>query len=56
MKTIIRSSNENDDSMLTDDQKTAIDEALEDVENGRIHSHQDVMEETKKRFPYLFKR
>ncbi|MCC9062585.1 hypothetical protein [Flavobacterium piscisymbiosum] len=34
----------------------AIDKALEDIANRRIQSHQDVMEETKKRFPYLFNR
>ena len=32
---------------LSDAQKNAIDEALEDVANGRVHSHQYVMEETK---------
>jgi predicted transcriptional regulator len=40
--------------LLNDFQKKAIDEALEDVVNGRVSSHQDVMEETKKRFPHLF--
>lgn len=34
----------------------AIDEALEDISNGRIQSHEDVMEETKKLFPHLFNR
>jgi PHD/YefM family antitoxin component YafN of YafNO toxin-antitoxin module len=41
---------------LSPEQKTAIDEALDDVANGRVHSHHSVMEETKKRFPRLFKR
>lgn len=41
---------------LSPEQKKAIDEALEDVANGRVHSHQYVMEETKKRFPHLFNR
>ena len=40
--------------LLNDVQKKAIDEALEDIENGRMQSHKDVMEETKKRFPHLF--
>jgi PHD/YefM family antitoxin component YafN of YafNO toxin-antitoxin module len=43
-------------SLLSPAQKKAIDEALEDVANGRVHSHQYVMEETKKRFPHLFNR
>ena len=41
---------------LSLEQKKAIDEALDDVANGRVHSHQYVMEETKKRFPHLFNR
>jgi PHD/YefM family antitoxin component YafN of YafNO toxin-antitoxin module len=47
---------EEDDTILSNAQKAAIDEALEDVANGRVHSHQDVMEETKNRFPHLFNR
>lgn len=48
--------NEEEECLLSDAQKNAIDEALEDVANGRVHSHQYVMEETKKRFPHLFNR
>ena len=47
---------EDDNSMLSNAQKVAIDEALEDVSNGRVQSHKDVMDETKKRFPHLFNR
>ncbi|MFH6992740.1 type II toxin-antitoxin system Phd/YefM family antitoxin [Flavobacterium sp. FlaQc-48] len=47
---------EEDESLLSNAQKAAIDEALEDVAHGRVHSHEDVMDETKKRFPYLFNR
>ena len=39
--------NEEEECLLSDAQKNAIDEALEDVANGRVHSHQYVMEETK---------
>ncbi|QSB27224.1 type II toxin-antitoxin system Phd/YefM family antitoxin [Flavobacterium sp. CLA17] len=53
---VIPLNEEDDESLLSDNQKAAIDEALEDVANGRIHSHQDVMEKTKKRFPHLFNR
>jgi len=42
--------NKDDESLLNDFQKKAIDEALEDVENGKVQSHQDVMEEIKKDF------
>ncbi len=47
---------ENDESLLSNAQKVAIDEALDDVSNGRVQSHEDVMDETKKRFPHLFNR
>lgn len=47
---------EEDESLLSNAQKAAIDEALEDIDNGRVHSHEDVMDETKKRFPHLFNR
>jgi prevent-host-death family protein len=45
-----------DISLLSTAQKKAIDEALDDVANGRVHSHESVTEETKKRFPHLFNR
>ncbi len=42
-------------SLLSAEQKTAIDEALEDVANGRVHSHEQAMEKIKSRFPKYFK-
>ena len=36
--------------------KKAIDEALEDITNERVHTHEDVMDETRKKFPHLFNR
>ena len=45
-----------DSSLLSTAQKKAIDEAIDDVANGRVHSHESVREETKKRFPHLFTR
>jgi hypothetical protein len=48
--------NKEEECLLTDAQKKAIDEALDGVANGRVNTHQYVMEETKKRFPHLFKR
>jgi PHD/YefM family antitoxin component YafN of YafNO toxin-antitoxin module len=43
-------------SLLSDAQKKAIDTAIDDLANGRVNSHEKVMEETKKRFPHLFNR
>ncbi len=40
---------------LSKEQKAAIDEGINDFEEGRISSHEQVMEETKKRFPNLHK-
>lgn len=40
---------------LTKAQKEAIDEGLRDLEEGRTSSHEQVMEETKKRYPNLLK-
>ncbi|MDR7369679.1 type II toxin-antitoxin system Phd/YefM family antitoxin [Flavobacterium aquidurense] len=53
---IIPLDDEDDNSLLSNEQKQAIDKALDDVANGRVQSHQDVMDETKKRFPHLFNR
>lgn len=54
MKEEINSREKDNKWLLNDAEKKVIDEALEDVENGRMQSHKDVMEETKKRFPHLF--
>ncbi|MNY30078.1 hypothetical protein D3C86_1641640 [compost metagenome] len=56
MKEGIKSRVKDDKCLLNDAQKKAIDKALEDVENGRMQSHKDVMEETKNLFPHLFNR
>lgn len=45
--------NEEDD--LTEAQKTAINEALEEVAQGKTIPHDVVMEETRKRYPQYFK-
>lgn len=56
MKKGINSREKDKKCLLNDAEKKAIDEALEDVENGRMQSHKDVVEETKKRFHHLFNR
>jgi hypothetical protein len=45
--------NEEDD--LTEAQKSAIEEALEEVAQGKTIPHDVVMEETRKRYPQYFK-
>jgi hypothetical protein len=41
---------------VSDEQKNAIDEALESIETKGTTPHNVVMEETKKRFPHLYNR
>ncbi|GEM56734.1 hypothetical protein B0A58_14370 [Flavobacterium branchiophilum NBRC 15030 = ATCC 35035] len=40
--------------VLSNEQKNAIDEALQSIETKGTTPHNIVMEETKKRFPHLF--
>lgn len=40
---------------LSKEQKAAIDEGINDFQEGRISSHEQVLEETKKRYPNLHK-
>jgi hypothetical protein len=40
---------------LTKAQKEGIDEGLRDLDEGRTSTHEQVMEETKKRYPNLLK-
>ena len=39
---------------LTPELKSTLDEALEASKQGRIHSHEEVMKETKEKYPNLF--
>lgn len=45
-----------DESLLNDFQKKAIDEALDDIKKGKVLFHDEIVKETKKRFPRLFNR
>lgn len=36
-------------------QEVAIDQGLNDLDEGRVHLHEQVMEETRQRYPNLFK-
>jgi hypothetical protein len=51
VKSIMSSS---DICLLSNEQKMAIDEAIESIEIKGTIPHNVVMEETKKRFPHLF--
>ena len=51
IKSIMSSS---DICLLSNEQKMAIDEAIESIEIKGTIPHNVVMEETKKRFPHLF--
>jgi hypothetical protein len=42
--------------LLSNDQKNAIDEALQSIETKGTTPHNTVMDETKKRFPHLYNR
>jgi hypothetical protein len=42
--------------LLSDEQKTSIDEALKSIEAKGTTPHNIVMDETKKRFPHLYNR
>lgn len=41
--------------VLSPEQKKAIDVALDDIANGRVHSHKEAMEIIKSRHPKYFK-
>lgn len=40
------------DSLSTSD-KESIDKGLKDIEEGKVHSHEDVMNRMKKKYPQL---
>lgn len=46
---------ENEKATLTEAQKTAINEGLKALKTGKVAEHSQVMEETKRRYPNLFK-
>ena len=52
---IVPLEDEEEKSILSDAQKKAIDEALEDVANGRVHSHAQAMDLLKTRHSKYFK-
>lgn len=39
---------------LTPEQQESIDKGLKDIEEGRVHSHEDVMNRMKAKYPQLY--
>jgi hypothetical protein len=54
VKSLMSSSDE--DSLLDNSQKRAIDKGIESIENEGTTPHNNIMEATKKRFPNLYNR
>lgn len=47
--------NKEDEYILTDEQKKAIDKGLNDIEQGNVFSHEEVLLELKHKHPKYFK-
>tara|TARA_R110000868_G_scaffold320547_2_gene581446 strand:- start:1861 stop:2103 length:243 start_codon:yes stop_codon:yes gene_type:complete len=54
-KTLQKSSLEKGAIILTDAEKSAIDQGLKSIEEDRVQSHERVVEITKSKYPTLFK-
>ncbi|WP_294959291.1 hypothetical protein [uncultured Flavobacterium sp.] len=52
----VQNKNGEDESLLNDYQKKAIDEALDNIEKRKVLFHDEIIEGTKKHFPHLFNR
>ncbi len=55
IKTLQRSIEERVSPDLTDEEKSAIDEGLKSIDEGRMKSHDEVKKMTRGKFPNLFK-
>ena len=54
-KTLQKSNLEKVSTTLTDSEKSAIDQGLKSIKEGRVQSHEDVTKSTKEKYPNLFK-
>ena len=45
----------NQEHSLTSEEKSAIEEGLKSIEEGKVHTHESVMESTMEKYPNLFK-
>lgn len=53
---LLRRTNEEKTSIdLSEAEKQAIDKGIQSIEAGRVKSHEEVMEVTRKQYPQLFK-
>jgi predicted transcriptional regulator len=50
-----RTNEETTSIVLSEAEKQAIDKGIQAIEAGRVESHEEVMESTKKKYPQLFK-
>ncbi|MBG6111502.1 hypothetical protein IWX84_002388 [Flavobacterium sp. CG_9.10] len=51
---IVKAKASKTESVLSAEQKRSIDAGLDDIKYGRVHTHEEVQELTKNRFPHLF--
>ena len=54
-KSLQKSNQEQVSVSLTSAEKSAIDQGLKSIEEGKVHTNESVMESTKEKFPNLFK-
>jgi predicted transcriptional regulator len=53
---LLKRTNEETTSIdLSQEEKQAIDKGIQSIEAGRVKSHEEVMEITRKKYPQLFK-
>ena len=53
-KSLQQSNQEQVNTSLTPAEKSAIDQGLKSIAEGKVHTHESVMQSTKKKFPELF--
>ncbi|MCF6352031.1 MAG: hypothetical protein L3J06_03375 [Cyclobacteriaceae bacterium] len=51
----LQKSNQEQVSSFTSAEKSAIDQGLKSIEEGKVHTHESVMQSTKEKHPNLFK-
>jgi hypothetical protein len=54
-KTLQQSSQQQANAPLTPAEKSAIEQGLKSIEEGKVHTHKSVMRSTKEKYPHLFK-
>jgi len=54
-KTLQKSNLEQVDASLTSAEKSAIDQGLKSIDEGKVHTHGSVMQSTKEKYPNLLK-